>query len=301
MLRRWRVDDGYEVGPAIRAEGARIFAADISADRKWLVCGVRRLELSDGRAEVRVWDTETHKKVLDINGHTDTVFSVNISPDSRKFATGSADKLAFIWSMATGKRLVGPLRHNGVVVAVRFSPNGDRIATVTAKNPDTKSIRVYNSENGQQLLDIPFLVNTHVSSSLAWSGDGRQLFAASYSEVKRFDTSSGSLLGTWSIPGGGSSASIILSHNQKFAAVIAYQSLSFWDTSTDKQIGTVIEHASPVWSIALSSNDYCVATGEENGKIIFRGLRHILPGSYIFVNVSSLLVNVVESNGSCST
>ena len=147
MLRRWRVDDGYEVGPAIRAEGARIFAADISADRKWLVCGARRLELSDGRAEVRVWDTQTHKKVFDINGHTDTVFSVNISPDSRKFATGSADKLAFIWSMATGKRLVGPLRHNGVVVAVRFSPNGDRIATVTAKNPDTTPLKPEVIEN----------------------------------------------------------------------------------------------------------------------------------------------------------
>ncbi|KAF8556856.1 hypothetical protein OG21DRAFT_1482768 [Imleria badia] len=291
MLRRWRVDDGYEVCQAIRAEGATIFAADISADRKWLVCGLRRLDLSDGMAEVRVWDTQTHIKVLDISSHTDTVFSVNVSPDSTKFATGSADKRAFIWSMPTGRRLVGPLWHEGVVVAVQFSPNGDRIATAAAQNPNAKSIRIYNSENGQQLLDVPFRVNTHVSSSLAWSSDGCQLFAASYSEVKRFDTSSGSLLGSWSVPGGGSSASIVLSHSQKFAAVVACQSLSFWDTTTDKQIGTVIKHASSVWSIALSPNDYCVTTGEENGKISFRSLGNILPGSYIMVNLPLMYIN----------
>lgn len=44
--------------------------------------------ISLGKAEVRVWDKRTQKKVLDIKGHTSTVFSVDISPYSNKICDG---------------------------------------------------------------------------------------------------------------------------------------------------------------------------------------------------------------------
>ena len=221
MLRRWRVDDGHEIGEPIRAEGAEIYAAALSPDRRWLVCGLRLIDWSGGKANVRVWDAQTHEKVLDIHGHIKAVLSVDISRDSTKFATGAADGLAFIWSMTTGKRLVGPLQHDGRVVTVRFSPNGDHVATATAENPDAKSIRIYSSDNGQQLLDIPFSVNRMVSSLLTWSGDGRQLFAASYGEARCFDTSSGSLLCKWPINIERYAACVALARNQRFIVISA--------------------------------------------------------------------------------
>ena len=288
VIRRWRVDDGQEVGKPIRVEGAPVFAAAVSPDGKWLVCGLQRRS-----SNVKVWNAHTHEEVLDIKGHTSTVFGVDVSPDSTKLATGSADKTACIWNITTGERLVGPLQHEGLVVAVRFSPNGDRIATVTAgenyeDEKTAKSIHIYDSEDGQQLVlfDIPFMNNRTVTS-LAWTSDGCRLFAASYSHVKHFDTSSGSLLKGWPVPGGGWPGSVVLSCNQKFAVVVACKSLSFWDTSTYQQIGTVIEHTSTVWWISLSPNDDQVATGEEDGKVTLRNLRDILPVSYLTVNVSN--------------
>ncbi|KAH0834960.1 WD40-repeat-containing domain protein [Lanmaoa asiatica] len=230
---------------------------------------------------VRVWDAHTHEQVLDIKDHTNSVFSVDVSPDSTRFATGSAEKLAFVWSMTTGEKLVGPLQHDGWVVAVRFSPNGDRIATAAAENPDAKAIRIYNSKNGQRLLDIPFPFKASISSHLTWSGDGHRLFAGSFSRVRCFDTSLGSLLGEWSAPGGGWCVNLVLSHNQKFLVVAAYLSLSFWDASTHEQIGTVLNHPTKVWSIALSPNDDCIAIGEASGKITLRNLCDILPASYL--------------------
>jgi WD40 repeat protein len=293
MLRRWRVGDGHEVGEPISVGGQDIYAAALSPDRKWLVCGLLLVKPHDGIERVGVWDAQTHEKVLNIKGHTDTAFSVDISPDSTKFATGGADKLAFIWSMTTGKRIVGPLQHDSSVVAVRFSPNGDRIATQTATTLETPgttvSIRIYNSENGQQLLDIPFkLVGRYVSSPFVWSADGHQLFALSAGEAKCFDTSSGILLSEWPIHSKGKPTSVALAHNQKFIVASANKSLSFWDTSTHTQIGTVVEYASTHWSIALSPNDDCIATGEENGVVTLRSLRDILPISYFTVNVSDL-------------
>ena len=297
MLRRWQVGDGNEVGEPIQAGGQDIYAAALSPDLKWLVCGLRFLTRhGHGIAEwVGVWDAQTHKKVLNIKGHTNTVFSVDISPDSTKFATGGFDKLAFIWSMTTGERLVGPLEQDSCVVAVRFSPNGDRIAIETATADESEentdfagSIRIYNSENGQQLLDILLQVQRFSSSRVVWSADGRQLFALSAGEAKCFDTSSGILLSKWSIHSQGQPNSVALAHNNKFIVTSADKSLSFWDTSTHTQIGTVVKHASILWSIALSPNDDCIATGEENGVVTVRSLRDILPISYFTVNVSDL-------------
>ena len=175
------------------------------------------------------------------------------------------------------------------MVAVRFSPNGDRIATASAVDSENpRSVRIYNSENGQQLLDISFQVQPHLSSPFVWSADGRQLFALSASEVKSFDASSGVLLSEWSIHGQGHSTSVALAHNQKFIVTSANKSLSFWDTSTLTQIGSIVEHVKLIWSIALSPNDDCIATGEENGVVTLRSLRDILPISYFTVNVSDL-------------
>ncbi|KAF8554957.1 WD40 repeat-like protein [Imleria badia] len=247
----------------------------MSPDRRWLVLG-----LYGHHPNATVWDTQTHQKVHDIHGHSH-LDSVDISADSTKFATASADYTASIWSMTTGKRLVGPLQHECYVMAVRFSPTGDRMATATGGG--NYHIRIFDSENGHQLLSIPCRFISETALPLAWSADGRQLFAASYNEVKRFDTSSGSLLSKWSVPGGPRS-SIILSRNLKFATIIAHESLSFWDTVTEKQIGTVINHASDLRSIALSPKDDCIAVGESNGKITLRSLRDILPHSYVIQN-----------------
>ena len=294
MLRRWRVDDGHEVVGRTMPTGGEIIASALSPDRKWFACGLSRSNPSVRKGNVMVWNRQAPEKVLDTvtKGHTSKVYSVDFSPDSTKLATGGADQLAFIWGIPTGERLVGPLRHNGAVVAVRFSPRGDRIAIAAAENgPNANSIRIYDSGDGQQLLDIPFRVQICISSPLAWSVDGRQLFAVSYHEVKRFDTSSGSLLSKWST-GGGYSASLALSRNQKFLVVSSNNSLSFWDTSTHKQIGAVINHASKIWSIALSPNDDCIATGEHNGRITFRNLHDVLPRLYFTLNVSDSLVRI---------
>lgn len=303
-FRRWRVDNGHMVGEPIQTGGGEIFAAALSPDGKWLACGLRPLKLNDGKASVRVWDTQSHEKVLDIKDHTNTVCSVDISLDSTKLATGSCDEAAFIWSMITGERLVGPLEHGGSVLAVQFSPNGDRIATATAaensKDPKTaKSIRIYDSDDGRQLLDIPFRVYSQ-SLPLAWSADGLQLFAASYGEVTRFDTTSGTVLSKWLVLDDDPFASIILSRNQKFAVVATSDLLSFWDTSTDQQIGTVIQISSLVWAIALSPTDDHIATGEQDGTVTLRSLRSILPDSYLKVDVSDKLGNVVQFNTSWS-
>ena len=297
-LRRWRVSDGGEVGEPIQSGGEEIWATALSPDGKWLVCGLKPVSGNDGKASVEVWNAQTHKKVFDIQDRNTIVVSVGISTDSTTFATGS-DDTAFIWSMTTGEQLVGPLEHDGSVVAVQFSPNGDRRVATAAVSWGTSSVRIYNSDNGQLLFDLPEVFKYDSSVYLAWSVDARQLFVAFNGELERFDASSGSSLSQWATPSG-SPIRIAVARSQKFIVVSTCLSVSFWDTSTHEQIGTTLEHTSPILSTVLSSNDDHVAVGKQNGKVTLRYLRDILPGAYLTVNVcNSIHSKGGESNKSC--
>lgn len=58
---------------------------------------------------------------------------------------------------------------------------------------------------------------------------------------------------------------IVLASNSAFIAASANSSVSFWDTTTHTQIGSVIEHTDLVTSMAISANYNIAISG---GKII---------------------------------
>ena len=76
-MRRWRLADGQEVR---RQTGMRLQAISVSRDHRWVVCVTRK--------GTTVWDGEMQEKILDVDGDN-TVYAVDVSPDSTRFATGS--------------------------------------------------------------------------------------------------------------------------------------------------------------------------------------------------------------------
>ena len=273
-IRRWRLEDGQEVG---RQAGMWLNAISVSSDHKWIVCGTAR--------GASVWDAEMQKKVIHVEGG-DTVNAVDVSPDSTTFATG-ADNVARIWRITSGERLVGigPLEYDKHVNAVRFSPNGECIATSTYGG----SICILNSRNGDKLVTIKTVSpSTRLTGTpLAWSHDGQQIFAASKDyRIKSFDVSTGSRLAKSLTFNGGILGSIALAANGKFVVVPAGRFISFLNTSTLSRIDPVIEGSRDIVSVALSPDSGYLATGHEDGKIIIRDLGGILPDAYGPLNVS---------------
>jgi WD40 repeat protein len=267
-VRRWRVADGQEVGNRMPMD---VYAISVSRDGKWIVCGTRK--------GASVWDAKPHEKAIEMEG-THIVRAVDISPESSRFATGAggeAGNNASIWNIITGERLVGPIQHVNTITGIKFSPNGEHIATA---NKD--SIRVFDSRNGDQLTtiktDIP---NRSPMTPLAWSYDGQQIFTASSDlTIKSFNAFTGSQLAELQVHGTVAVESIALAANGKFLATFADRSISFCDTSTLTQIGPVIEDSQMIYSIALSPDCMCLATGGREGNITIRNLNNILPDLY---------------------
>ena len=267
-IRQWRLTDGREVG---KQTGMDLHAISVSRDHKWIVCGTY-----DGAS---VWDGEMHNKVIEVEG-TNLVWTVDVSPESTRFATGTGgtDNSASIWSITTGRRLVGPLRHDNYITGVRFSPDGQHFATACAG----KSIRIFDSQTGDNLVTIKTDIPSRVPPPLAWSSDGQQIFATSQDKKFRtFNTSTGSQLTESQILQDGSNGvtSIALATNGNFIATYAQRSIWFLD-STLALIGPVIQDGGRVESIAISADSSHLATGRGDGKIVIRDLGKILPDSY---------------------
>ena len=271
MIRQWRVEDGREVGQPYRASsGVQTIA--VSGDRKWIVTGEERL--------ATVWNRITHQSSFTVDEHTGWVRTVDISPDSTRFATGATDNKVFIWDIETGIRLVGPLRHDKHVVAVKFSPDGNYLASVSL----CRELRIYNADNGELLRAMP--IKSHSTNPIAWSSDSRRIFIiASDAVVRQIYVETGTFISEWSVPGDldNSFISIALPRNGRFIASFVGRSLSLWDTSNSERFGPVFDHPhNPrLWSIALSSDNNYIVTGGENGVITLRNLNNIVPMHYL--------------------
>jgi WD40 repeat protein len=228
---------------------------------------------------VTVWNAENHSKVTEWKAHGRGVRVVDVSPDGTRIATGSRNETLCVWSLSTGQRLLGPFKHDGWVVAVKISPDGRLIATATWIRG---SVRVY-SQTGGLLVEFPVRVNSALNQSLAWASDSTQLFALSRDgNVHCLDASTRKTRSKWAIHSSNDARCIALASNGTFITVSANSSVSFWDTTTHEQIGSVIEHTHDVMFMGISSNYDLVTSGDH--RITLRGLYDILPSRY-FDNV----------------
>jgi WD40 repeat protein/tRNA A-37 threonylcarbamoyl transferase component Bud32 len=150
-------------------------AVAFSPDGKYLAAGTGNLAVLAPRlpGEVRVWDATTGDKVLTLIGHQFWVTAVAFSPDSKRLASGSADRTVRVWEIPTGREALTLRGHSGWVRGVAFSARGDRLASAG----DDQVLRVWDAGTGQEVLT--FRGHTDPIRAVAFSPDGLHLASAS--------------------------------------------------------------------------------------------------------------------------
>lgn len=127
---------------------------------------------------VKVWSSTDCSHLHDLEGHTDYVNTVAISPDGSLCASGGKDGIANLWDLASGSVLYH-LDAGDVIHAMAFSPNRYWLCAASStsiKIWDLESkvlvdeIRVPNPPTGKHA-QLPF------ATSLSWSADGTTLYA----------------------------------------------------------------------------------------------------------------------------
>jgi WD40 repeat protein len=122
---------------------------------------------------IRLWHTDTGTLKRTLNGHTDTVFSIAISPCRKRLVSGSADRTIRIWNLegwALPQVLTG---HTGWINSVLITPNGK---TLISGSSDS-TIKLWDLRDGR----LHQTLNGHLKSvtSLALSPDGSLLASSS--------------------------------------------------------------------------------------------------------------------------
>ena len=131
---------------------------------------------------IRLWDVQTGGQVGNpLQGHTDAVLSVAISPDGRHIVSGSSDNTVQLWDAHTGGQVGSPLQgHTDVVLSVAFSPDGRYIVSGSRDN----MIQLWDAQIGGQVGN-PLQGHTSSVFSVAFSSDGRHIVSGSWDNTIR--------------------------------------------------------------------------------------------------------------------
>ena len=221
----------------------------------WIVGGVAAIGITGGAGLYFYHRYHLPAHALHIlRGHTNTVTSVNWSPDGTQLASGSRDNTARLWSGASGQNTLTYSGHSSAVFTVAWSPNGHLIAS----GSKDKTVQVWDATG---TVHNTFGNLGRTVSSLVWLHSGLGLFVGTLNDgVYELILSSGHVVGQ-----GAKTIvrSMALSPNGSYLAVglesgiIAVTDLR----GTHKTNQYYTGHLGPVLALAWSKNSAWLATG----------------------------------------
>jgi WD40 repeat protein len=223
-----------------------------------------------------VWYWITDQALLTLKGHSQVVWSVAFSQDTKRLASASGYPFpnpgeVKVWDATTGQLLLSLKGHTSVVWSVAFSPDGQRLASAS----EDTTIKLWDALTGQQILSIP---HDGRVKSIAFGPGGKQLASRSWSKVKVWDVATGhevltlevSVVGVNSEQSAfyGGCRSLAFSPDGRRLATGAGNNVIVWDAENGKLLLTLKGTAatSIVWPLARMAHGWFRPVGLEVGQ-----------------------------------
>jgi len=299
-LRLWNADLPLKRVLLERSEAA-VASATLSPAGDFVITAAgNNVMCSDHSAHV--WDIGTGALIRSLNGHTDIVKSVGISPGGSIAATGSQDQSAILWDLKTGSKIVRLAGEDGFVESVSFSPDGAKLVTASgnkARMWDTKTgglitvlgghktavasasfspdgtraltvafdntARLWDAASGRQIAELAG--HTEPLTGAVFSPDGSRIVTSSKDKTARvWDGQTGAAI--YVLEGHEKEVNAAIFSPQGTAILTASQDKTarLWDVKTGKQITLLKGHSGGISSVSFSPNGSRVATASADDK-----------------------------------
>ena len=140
------------------------------------------IDKSGRHLNIELWDVNTGQHKQTLTGHTDDIFTIAFSPDSRTLASGGKDKTIRLWDVNTGQHkqtftdqdwIDDQFDEVGQVWKVTFNPDGKTLASGMWRGP----IHLWDTVTGQKKKTL--IGHTRWVGHLLFSEDGRTLISTS--------------------------------------------------------------------------------------------------------------------------
>lgn len=159
----------------LKGHSGEVNAVAISACEE----GSNQQTLASGSEDstIKLWDLGTGELKTTLEGHSEAVKSVAISPDGKILTSGSADKTIKLWDVSTGELLHTLTGHSNWVKSIAISPDGQ----ILASGSQDKTIKLWNLHAGELLHTLTG--HWGEVNSVTISSDGQTLVSSSWDET----------------------------------------------------------------------------------------------------------------------
>jgi WD40 repeat protein/tRNA A-37 threonylcarbamoyl transferase component Bud32 len=189
------------------------------------------------------------------SGHTDTIWTVAVSPDRQTLASGSFDKTIRLWNLRTGAVSQILTGHTDAVRSIAFSPDGQ---TFVSGSSDT-TIKVWDVKTGTLIRTL----SGHPGAiwSVTISPDSKTLASSSYDgTINVWNLQTGEL--SFTLPEYDSIWSVTISSDGKTLASGSYDgTIKIWNLQTGELTRTLADHQEAVRSLAISPDGQSIVSG----------------------------------------
>jgi len=216
--------------------------------------------------DLRGWEWDRLNYIADqsrmtLQGHTNWISSIAISPEGKRVVSASWDNTIRIWDIDKGIELRKISReHGNYVFCIALSPDGRRIVA----GDNAGQIDVWDITTGENVMVISG--NLSLVSTIAFSPDGKHIISGSWdTTTKIWDAETGATLATLMSYTGGIS-SITFSPDGKRIASAAYgdDKIRILDGATHEELMTLRGKSISDSFVSFSPDDKWIVSAQDN-------------------------------------